>query len=109
MTTKFVLRAFTFFTALAAAVLPARSEPSIIVQSTTSTANSGLYDHLLPAFERDRDIKVRVVAVGTGQAIRNARNCDGDVLLVQDRSDGADLWVRGPDGRLIMTGEIESA
>ena len=86
MTTKFVLRAFTFFTALAAAVLPARSEPSIIVQSTTSTANSGLYDHLLPAFERDRDIKVRVVAVGTGQAIRNARNCDGDVLLVHAKS-----------------------
>ena len=50
------------------------------MQSTTSTANSGLYDHLLPIFEAETGIKVNVVAVGTGQAIRNARNCDGDVL-----------------------------
>ncbi|WP_350334560.1 substrate-binding domain-containing protein [Coralliovum pocilloporae] len=54
----------------------------IIVQSTTSTANSGLYDHLLPIFEARTGIKVRVVAVGTGQAIKNARNGDADVLLV---------------------------
>ncbi len=57
-------------------------EGSIIVQSTTSTANSGLYDHLLPIFEEESGIAVNVVAVGTGQAIRNARNCDGDLLLV---------------------------
>ena len=55
---------------------------AIIVQSTTSTANSGLYDHLLPIFEEETGIDVNVVAVGTGQAIRNAMNCDGDVLLV---------------------------
>lgn len=58
------------------------NDKSIFVQSTTSTANSGLYDHLLPVFEKESGIKVRVVAVGTGQAIRNAQNCDGDVLLV---------------------------
>ena len=58
------------------------ADTSIIVQSTTSTANSGLYDHLLPMFKKDTGISVNVVAVGTGQAIRNARNCDGDVLLV---------------------------
>ena len=57
-------------------------DQSIIVQSTTSTANSGLYDDLLPIFEEETGIKVNVVAVGTGQAIRNAENCDGDVLLV---------------------------
>lgn len=57
-------------------------EPAIIVQSTTSTANSGLYDHLLPTFREASGIRVNVVAVGTGQAIRNAENCDGDVLLV---------------------------
>ena len=57
-------------------------DQSIIVQSTTSTANSGLYDHILPIFEEETGIRVNVVAVGTGQAIRNARNCDGDVLLV---------------------------
>lgn len=55
---------------------------SIIVQSTTSTANAGLYDYLLPIFQTDSGIQVNVVAVGTGQAIKNAENCDGDVLLV---------------------------
>lgn len=59
---------------------------SIIVQSTTSTSNSGLYDHLLPEFRAATGIDVHVVAVGTGQAIKNARNCDGDVLLVHAKS-----------------------
>ncbi|QFT78995.1 PBP superfamily domain protein [Roseovarius sp. THAF27] len=57
-------------------------DQSIIVQSTTSTANSGLYDYLLPIFQDKTGIQVNVVAVGTGQAIKNAENCDGDVLLV---------------------------
>ncbi|WP_413718711.1 substrate-binding domain-containing protein [Silicimonas sp. MF1-12-2] len=57
-------------------------DQSIIVQSTTSTANSGLYDYLLPIFQEKTGIRVNVVAVGTGQAIKNAENCDGDVLLV---------------------------
>jgi tungstate transport system substrate-binding protein len=59
---------------------------SIIVQSTTSTANSGLYDYLLPKFRQETGISAHVVAVGTGQAIKNARNCDGDVLLVHAKS-----------------------
>ncbi len=54
----------------------------IIVQSTTSTENSGLFKHLLPMFTDTSGIEVRVVAVGTGQAIKNAQNCDGDVLFV---------------------------
>ncbi|MGR8948236.1 MAG: substrate-binding domain-containing protein [Gammaproteobacteria bacterium] len=54
----------------------------IVVQSTTSTQNSGLLDYLLPKFTARSGIEVRVVAVGTGQAIKNARNGDGDVLLV---------------------------
>ncbi|MEL6510473.1 MAG: substrate-binding domain-containing protein [Pseudomonadota bacterium] len=54
----------------------------ITVQSTTSTQNSGLLDALLPQFFDETGIDVRVVAVGTGQAIRNAMNGDGDVLLV---------------------------
>jgi tungstate transport system substrate-binding protein len=57
-------------------------DTSILVQSTTSTANSGLYDYMLPKFEGEIGIKVNVVAVGTGQAIKNAMNCDADVLLV---------------------------
>ncbi len=59
---------------------------SIFVQSTTSTANSDLYEHLLPLFEKASGIKVYVVAVGTGQAIRNASKCDGDVLLVHAKA-----------------------
>jgi tungstate transport system substrate-binding protein len=58
------------------------ADPSIILQSTTSTDNSGLYDHLLPRFTQKTGIRVHVVAVGTGQAIKNAQNGDGDVLLV---------------------------
>lgn len=58
----------------------------IIVQSTTSTQASGLYDYLLPIFEDKTGIDVRVVAVGTGQAIKNATNCDGDVLLVHAKA-----------------------
>ncbi|MCF7699987.1 substrate-binding domain-containing protein [Loktanella sp. M215] len=62
-------------------------DQSIIVQSTTSTANSGLYDYLLPLFQKDSGIQVNVVAVGTGQAITNAENCDGDLLLVHAKPD----------------------
>lgn len=72
--------------AVALAATPALAEGSILVQSTTSTANSGLYDHILPMFTEATGITVNVVAVGTGQAIRNAENCDGDVLLVHARS-----------------------
>jgi len=58
----------------------------ITLQSTTSTENSGLYKTILPIFEKQFGIKVRVVAVGTGQAIKNAKNGDGDVLLVHTKS-----------------------
>ncbi len=65
---------------------PAVADNAVLVQSTTSTANSGLYDYLLPVFEKKHDTRVHVVAVGTGQAIRNAGNCDADVLLVHAKS-----------------------
>lgn len=60
----------------------AEGSPYIVVQSTTSTEASGLFEYLLPKFEKMTGIDVRVVAVGTGQAIRNAKNGDGDVLFV---------------------------
>ena len=81
--TSSTVRAAAIALALPAAALA--DDRSIVVQSTTSTANSGLYDHLLPIFEAASGIDVNVVAVGTGQAIRNAGNCDGDVLLVHAR------------------------
>lgn len=61
--------------------------PFITVQSTTSTENSGLFAYLLPLFTAKSGIAVRVVAVGTGQAIKNAMNGDGDVLLVHAKAD----------------------
>ena len=59
----------------------------IIVQSTTSTQNSGLFDSILPKFTEKTGTEVRVVAVGTGQAIKNAENCDSDVLFVHAKAD----------------------
>jgi len=81
---RFTFGAAALALAVAAfAAAPARADgKSIIVQSTTSTQNSGLFDYMLPIFEKKTGIKVNVVAVGTGQAIKNAGNCDGDVLMV---------------------------
>ena len=59
----------------------------IIVQSTTSTANTGLLDLLSEEFFQDTGIEVRAVAVGTGTAIVNARKGDGDVLMVHSKVD----------------------
>jgi tungstate transport system substrate-binding protein len=68
----------------------------IIVQSTTSTQNSGLFEHILPLFTKKTGIEVRVVAVGTGQALKNAEKGDGDVVLVHSQPDEekfvADGW-----------------
>lgn len=61
------------------------SETTLTLASTTSTQNSGLYDAILPIFEAETGIHVRVIAVGTGQALRIARNGDADVLIVHHR------------------------
>jgi tungstate transport system substrate-binding protein len=59
-------------------------EKFIVVASTTSTEQSGLFGYLLPLFEKDTGIKVRVVALGTGQALDLARRGDADVVFVHD-------------------------
>ncbi|MCZ6483999.1 MAG: substrate-binding domain-containing protein [Alphaproteobacteria bacterium] len=61
-------------------------ERSVRMLSTTSTENSGLLSYLLPIFESKTGIRVHVVAVGTGQALRAARNGDADVLMVHDKA-----------------------
>lgn len=58
----------------------------ITVASTTSTEQSGLFAHILPVFEKETGIKVRVVALGTGQALDTARRGDADVAFVHDRA-----------------------
>lgn len=67
---------------LALAALPVQAQERFItVASTTSTDQSGLFGHLLPAFKRDTGIDVRVVALGTGQALDVGRRGDADVVL----------------------------
>ncbi|MBL0919099.1 MAG: extracellular solute-binding protein [Hydrogenophaga sp.] len=58
---------------------------SIVVASTTSTEQSGLFGHILPQFKQATGIDVKVVALGTGQAIDMARRGDADVLFVHDK------------------------
>jgi tungstate transport system substrate-binding protein len=59
---------------------------SIVMASTTSTEQSGLFKHLLPIFAKDTGIDVRVVAVGTGQALDIGRRGDADVVFVHDKA-----------------------
>jgi len=59
----------------------------LLLQSTTSTVNSGLLDAILPRFTEQTGVEVRVVSSGTGQALRNARNGDADLVLVHAKRD----------------------
>ncbi|MDP4621469.1 MAG: substrate-binding domain-containing protein, partial [Hydrogenophaga sp.] len=75
--------------ALVCAVLASTSvwaqAQSIVMSSTTSTEQSGLFTHLLPAFKKVSGLDVKVVALGTGQALDMARRGDADVLFVHDK------------------------
>jgi tungstate transport system substrate-binding protein len=62
------------------------ADKSIVVASTTSTQDSGLFDHILPLFKAKTGIDVKVVAQGTGQALDTARRGDADVVLVHAKS-----------------------
>ena len=75
--------ALVLFSLLAPARLPARE--TLTLASTTSTLDSGLFDALIPPFEKKFACTVKVIAVGSGQAIRLARDGNADVLLVHDR------------------------
>ena len=75
---KFIIYLFLFLPSILFA-------ETLIIQSTTSTRDSGLYKYLLPNYPDYNNIQIKVIAVGTGQAIVNARNCDGDILIVHDR------------------------
>lgn len=74
-----------FLLALFAPDAKAADDNFITLASTTSTRDSGLFDSILPIFTKDSGIEVRVVAVGTGQAIKLAKNGDADVLFVHHR------------------------
>ena len=73
--------------ALRGANASALAAKQLLLQSTTSTQNSGLYDYLLPIYEQRTGVIVRVVAVGTGKALLNGRNCNADALLIHSKAD----------------------
>src|SRR4028119_141402 len=64
---------------------PAQAQRAITVASTTSTEQSGLFKHILPKFRSSTGIEVRVVALGTGQALDIGRRGDADVVFVHDK------------------------
>nr|WP_156332654.1 MULTISPECIES: extracellular solute-binding protein [unclassified Chelatococcus] len=70
-------------------------KPFITVASTTSTEQSGLFKHLLPQFTEKTGIEVRVVAVGTGQALKIGERGDADVVFVHARSAEEDFVAKG--------------
>ena len=70
-------------------------EKSIVVASTTSTKDTGLFDHLLPLFTMRTGIAVKVLAMGTGQALDIARRGDGDVVFVHNKSAEQTFIVEG--------------
>jgi tungstate transport system substrate-binding protein len=80
-----MLRRTLLALALLAAPAAAQERP-ITVASTTSTEQSGLFGHILPVFTRETGIPVRVVALGTGQALDVGRRGDTDVVFVHDRA-----------------------
>jgi len=81
---KSVFRFVATMSLAAAALAGAQAEP-IVMASTTSTEQSGLFAHLLPAFTKATGVEVKVVALGTGQAIDMGRRGDADVLFVHDQ------------------------
>lgn len=72
-----------------------QAQKSILVSSTTSTEQSGLFGHILPVFTNKTGIAVKVVAVGTGQALDIGRRGDADVVFVHDKAAEELLYHRG--------------
>ena len=81
-----LIRRLLLLAALIAAFPALAQEKFIVVASTTSTEQSGLFGYLLPIFQKKTGIQVRVVALGTGQALDLARRGDADVVFVHARS-----------------------
>ena len=80
-----MVRLITLVLTLFAALAAQAQDRFIVMSSTTSTEQSGLFAHLLPAFKSASGIDIRVVAQGTGQALDTARRGDADVVFVHDQ------------------------
>lgn len=87
MTFRFSSFAVALLLGASAAFTPAVAQDrSIVVASTTSTQDSGLFGYLLPLFKAQTNIEVKVIAQGTGQALDTARRGDADVVFVHAKS-----------------------
>lgn len=75
-----------FFVVILLFISPYLFSATLKIQSTTSTRDSGFYDYILPLYPKYDNLTIKVIAVGTGQAILNSKNCDGDILIVHDRA-----------------------
>jgi tungstate transport system substrate-binding protein len=82
----FIIAAATLSAVLVAAPVAQAQDKSIVVASTTSTQDSGLFEYLLPIFTQKTGITVKVVAQGTGQALDTGRRGDADVVFVHAKS-----------------------
>ena len=83
---KHLASVFIAYTAINSVAIQSAQAQSIVVASTTSTEQSGLFGYLLPEFKKASGIDVKVVAVGTGQALDMGRRGDADVLFVHDQA-----------------------
>jgi tungstate transport system substrate-binding protein len=81
-----IIRAIAAILGIALIGQAVAAEKSIVVASTTSTQDSGLFDYLLPLFKAKTGVDVKVVAQGTGQALDTARRGDADVVFVHAKS-----------------------
>jgi len=79
---KFLLKKLSFTFSLFVIFEASLANETILIQSTTSTKNSGFFEYILPIIEKDIGITANVIAVGTGAAIKNAERCNGDLLIV---------------------------
>ena len=81
---KILIRA-TILISLIIFCLPVMSESTLKILSTTSTRDSGFYNYILPIFEKKFEIKTYTINTGTGQAIMNGKNCNGDILITHSK------------------------
>ena len=88
-------RAAAFIPLALVATVSIAQTPSIVMASTTSTEQSGLFPYLLPAFKKATGLDVKVVAVGTGQALDMGRRGDADLLFVHDQAAEEKLVAEG--------------
>ena len=95
---RLLLRSSLLGLVLAAAGWGAGAQTTVVMASTTSTEQSGLFGHLLPAFKAATGLDVKVVALGTGQALDMGRRGDADLLFVHDQ-EAEEKFVEGSHAR----------